>query len=346
MEGGGQILRMATTYSAILGIPVKIFNIRAKRKNPGLKPQHLTTLIAVAKICNSITKGLKLNSTEVEFASGSPKGGRYHFDIGTAGSISLLLQCLAPIAAFADEPSHFRITGGTNVMWSPPLPLLENLVWEALRKMGFQGQIQVLKEGFYPKGGGIVEVIIKPIKYLSHFIADSPETIQKVKGISLCGKLPDHVARRQAKSAGEFLKDHGYDTEISVKVARGSEAPFSPGSVIALWADNIPHLFLGSSSLGKRGKPAEKVGEEAAKILNEEMNTKAAVDKYTADNLVLWGSLAEGQSRYFMSKVTLHTRTAVELARKFTNADINIREKNDGPALLECKGIGLSNPKQ
>lgn len=342
LEGGGQVLRMATTYSALLGMPARIFNIRARRSPPGLRPQHLTTLKAVANICRAETRGLNLGSKEVAFHPGPPVGGSYEIDIKTAGSITLLLQCLVPVAAFSSSPSKFRITGGTNVRWSPPMAFLENVIWKAFRQMGFEGCLKVRREGFYPRGGGVVDVRVEPVKGLSPLQVVSRGDVEKVRGVSICERLPKHVAERQARSARGIL-EASLKTEINVRAVSGADASFSPGSVICLWVEAHPNVFMGSSALGERGKPAERVGREAASALLDEVQSGAAVDKHTADNLVLWCSLASGESEYTMSRSTLHTETAVEIARMFTGADIQLVEEAGGTARFRCCGIGLES---
>ena len=156
MEGGGQLLRMATSYSAILGEPIKVHNIRAKRRDPGLKPQHLTTLKAASKITAAETSGVSIGSSEIIFKPKHIKGGKYRFDIGTAGSISLLLQCLNPILLYGDKPSNLSVIGGTAVNWSPPIPFLQNVIYKSLESMGVISRLQVEKHGFYPRGGGVI----------------------------------------------------------------------------------------------------------------------------------------------------------------------------------------------
>lgn len=346
MEGGGQILRMAVTYSAAIGVPVRIRNIRAKRKPPGLRPQHLATLKAVADMCRAETRGLKPDSMEVEFRPRSPRGGKYEFDIGTAGSIGLLLQCVAPVSAFSDSMATLRVIGGTAVRWSPPVYILDKVVWRALRNMGFMGRITIQREGFYPRGGGIVDVTIDPLREVRPLRADAKGEVRHVLGLSKCGRLPRHVAERQARSAQDALANAGYKSEISVRVAEGGDAPFSPGSLICLWAESDPEMFIGASSLGERGKRAEKVGSEAARSLIKEINSDAAVDMHTADNLVLWCSLAGGESVYTTSTLTMHTRTAIELAKIFTDAEFEVEGVPDGFAKIRCRGVGLRNPNE
>ncbi len=343
MEGGGQLLRNAVTYATVMGKPVRVYNIRAKRKPPGLKPQHLTALEAVAEISEAGTRGLSIDSTEVEFEPGRIRGGDYSFDIGTAGSIGLLLQCVAPVAAFADSPVNLRIVGGTAVRWSPPIPILDNVVWRAYRRMGFRGEVRVEREGFYPKGGGVVEATIQPIKSWGSLTAIGIKKVNEVRGVSICGRLPEHVAERQARSAETILRREGYEAAILHRVADGENQPFSPGSFICLWAEAQPEAFMGADALGERGKPAEKVGSEAARSLIEQLRTGAAVDYHTADSLILPCSLARGESLFSTSRLTLHTLTAVELARRITGAEFSIEGEMGEPARIACKGVGHVN---
>jgi len=341
MEGGGQLLRMAITYSALTGTSVRVRNIRAGRKPPGLKPQHLTTLKAVTEICDADTSGLILGSMEVEFHPKPLRGGAYSFDIGTAGSISLLLQCVAPVDAFASSSTRLRVVGGTAVRWSPPVLMLDQVGWEATRQMGFKGELIVRREGFYPRGGGIVEVAISAVERLRPFVAAQPEYVKGVEGVSLCGRLPKHVAERQARAAEAILREAGYRAEVEHRAIVGREAPLSPGSVICLWAKTEPRTFMGTDALGERGKPAERVGAEAAESLVDQLRTGVAVDLHTADSLVLWCSLAEGESSFTTSRLTLHTETAIELARIITGSEFTVEGEPGAPARIWCRGVGL-----
>ncbi|RJS89474.1 RNA 3'-terminal phosphate cyclase [Candidatus Bathyarchaeota archaeon] len=153
LEGGGQLLRMAIAYSAVMGKPVRVYNIRARRSNPGLRNQHLTAIRAVAELCSARVEGLEIGSGEVVFYPGEIRGGRHRFDIGTAGSIGLLLQCVTPVAAYAEETTELEVVGGTSVRWAMPVLMLREVVWRALKEMGFKGELTIRREGFYPRGG-------------------------------------------------------------------------------------------------------------------------------------------------------------------------------------------------
>jgi RNA 3'-terminal phosphate cyclase (ATP) len=202
------------------------------------------------------------------------------------------------------------------------------VIWAALRSMGFQGSLSVQREGFYPKGGGLVTAEFDPVEGLKPLKAHGRD-VSYVRGDSLCGRLPGHVAERQARAAESRLEEAGFGCDIDVRV---------------LWVSKSPGVFMGSSSLGERGKPAERVGVEAARAFLNEARSGAGVDRYTGDNLILWCSLASGESDFTVSELTQHTKTAVELARHFTGVDIRVDARDMG-ARIRITGIGLGNSR-
>lgn len=339
MEGGGQLLRMATSYSAILGESIRVYNIRAKRGDPGLKPQHLTTLLAAAKISGAETSGASIGSLEIVFKPRGIKGGEYSFDIGTAGSISLLLQCLNPILLFGDKSSRVSVRGGTAVNWSPPIPFLENVIYKALDSMGAQSRVNVERHGFYPKGGGLITQYTKPVGALCPLELGEP-SLKRIRGVSLCGALPEHVALRQASSAKKKLNILRVKTIIKSIIAE--PVPISPGSFVCLWAEG-DNVFLGADSLGARGKPSETVGEETALKMINEVRSGTHLDRHTADHMILPASLAEGSSVFRTSLITLHTLTAIEIAKVFTEAEFKVTGREGEPGTIMVEGIGLRN---
>jgi len=336
MEGGGQLLRMAITYSSILGEPISVYNIRAKRRKPGLKPQHLSTLQVAAKITGAKITGGALGSEEVTFQPNQIRGDTYHVDIGTAGSISLLLQCITPILLYADTPSTISIIGGTAVRWSPTLPFLENTVYAALRDMGANIETQVKRHGFYPKGGGEVTQSLEPVKMFKPLKLGEPE-IKEIRGISYCGRLPKHVAERQASSAQKRLKELGPRVNIDTVVAE-ADLP-SVGSFITLWTFGV-NTYMGADSLGARGKPSEVVGEEAALKLRDSVRSGANLDQHTTDHMILPASLADGESYFKTEKITLHTLTAIKVAEIFTDAEFKVSGREGEPGSITVYGIG------
>jgi RNA 3'-phosphate cyclase len=218
------------------------------------------------------------------------------------------------------------------------------VVWRALRAMGFRGQLNILREGFYPRGGGLVDVLIEPVLKLRPIKTDGPREVEVVRGVSVCGRLPSHVAERQARAAIAALREAGLESEVERRVLSGPGRPFSPGSYITLWVEADSPCYLGADALGERGKRAERVGLEAAESLLEQLRTGMAVDLHTADNLILWCSLADGESSYSTSRLTLHITTAMELARIITGVEFEAEGELGEPAKIRCRGLGLRNP--
>jgi len=342
LEGGGQLLRMAVAYSTIIGKPIRVYKIRAKREEPGLRPQHLAAVKAVGELCSATVEGLKIGSSEVVFHPGAIVGGRHRFDIGTAGSIGLLLQCVAPVAAYAKKPTHLEVVGGTSVMRSMPVLMLKEVVWKALKEMGFKGELNIEREGFYPRGGGVVEANISPVEGLRPLRLLEDMKLSCIHGLSLCERLPSHVAERQATTAERLLREAGYhNLKIGREVLERGRSPLSPGSLICLWAESETPCYFGSNGLGERGKPAEEVGREAAEDLLRQLKTGVTVDLHTADNLIIWCSLAEGESVFRTSELTLHTVTAIRLAEMITEARFEVEGSLGKPSLIKCRGTGL-----
>lgn len=315
-EGGGQILRTAIALSAITGESVEISNIRKMRPKPGLAAQHVKAVECVASICNAKVKGCSIGSTVLSFSPGEIKGGEYRIDIGTAGSITLLLQCLMPVALHAPDAIRIKISGGTDVSWSPSIDYLRFVTLHALSKMGCNCHIKLIRRGYYPRGGGCVEAIIHPstLKPVSFEMRQS-NTIQ---GISHSSNLPAHVVERQANSAKETLQQQGYDANIQLEM---NNYP-STGSGITLWCDN-----MGGSALGKPGVRAEKVGKEAAEALLHELNSGAGVDVHLADQLVPYIAIAKGS--FTTRMITSHTKTNIWVSEQFLDVKFKIEKVNN-----------------
>ncbi|MEM4577029.1 MAG: RNA 3'-terminal phosphate cyclase [Candidatus Nezhaarchaeales archaeon] len=344
LEGGGQILRMAIALSAVTGIPVRIFNIRAKRKDPGLKAQHMTAIRAVASLVNAEIEGLALGSRELIFKPKTIRGGGLRFDIGTAGSITLVLQSILPTAAFAPSKINVEIVGGTDNPLAPPIDYVANVLKPAVAKMGYSFDVNVLKRGFYPKGGGIVRASTTPVVNLSPIRLEEQGHIKIVKGVSYSSRLPDHIARRMANSASKTLESAGLEAQIEVEVLQQGhpKCALNPGCGIVLWTETTKGAILGSDSLGEVGKPAEKVGEEAARKLLEEIKGGATVDRHLADQLIVYMTLASGVSIIKTSELTMHTLTCIELSKRLVpEASFEVREGK--PVTIICRGVGFKN---
>lgn len=319
-EGGGQIIRTAIALAAITGKEVEITNIRANRPKPGLSAQHLNAVKAVERLARGKTEGLELRSTRLQFTPGELKGFEGEIDIGTAGSITLLLQCLIPVALFADTETNVRITGGTDVNWSPPIDFYTHVYLPALQEMGGVVHLAVKRRGYYPKGGGLVDVSVTPARHLKGIVLQKREEAGVINGVSHSCGLPAHVAERQAKSAKRILKEAGYDTALKTEIER--EGKWTTGSGITLWSG-----YKSGSALGERGKRAEFVGEEASKNIITELESAATVDVHLADQLVPYIALAEGKSEMKVREITKHLETNMYITQEFFDVEFEIKRE-------------------
>jgi RNA 3'-terminal phosphate cyclase (GTP) len=316
-EAGGQILRTAVALSAIKKIPIKVVNIRKNRPEPGLKAQHLVGIQAAALLCGAKLTGASLGSTEITFAPGKIKTGGFRFDVGTAGSVTLVLQTLVPIAAFAPGSVRFEIKGGTAVAWSPPIEYFQNIYCDYLEKMGILVNSETIKHGFYPKGGGAVKVEVNPVKQPKPLDLTQRGKLMNIKAWAVATKELEKadVAKRMLSSFRERFPDNkvaGFTQYVS------AASPFAYLYSHALF-DNCK---LGASSLGERGKPAETVGREAALELEKEISSSATVDKHMADQLIPFLGLFGGE--FVTSEITEHTRTNILVTEKFVGKKFKI----------------------
>ena len=340
-EGGGQVLRTSLALSAVLRREVRIFNIRAGRAEPGLKAQHLTGARALAQICGASSKGLKIGSTELIFNPGRVKAGSFHFDVGTAGSITLVLQTLMPLLPFVLGKVEVAITGGTDVKWSPPIDYLRLVTIPFLERMGVHASISVSLRGHYPKGGGMVRFTSTPTAVLTNITGGEDGKVTAIRGVSHSVKLPVHVAERQASAATRIVEEKNFPPpKIEIDVSENGPN-MGPGSGIVLCAITSNGGLLGGDSLGERGRPAEVVGEDAARKLLEEIGSGAFLDRHMGDMIVPYVALAEGVSDLSLSQVTLHTLTNVKVAERVAGVCFDPLPGVGMPAKLRVRGLGL-----
>ncbi|MCE5214684.1 MAG: RNA 3'-terminal phosphate cyclase [Methanobacterium sp.] len=326
-EGGGALLRISAALSAITGRSIKVTNIRVRRPKPGLMPQHLTTLLSMAQLCQACHDGLRLGSTEIIFQPQEIVGGDYEVDIGTAGSVTLALQCLMIPAAFASTPVNLTLKGGTDVPWSPPVDYFIKVTLPILKSLGYESPAHLIQRGHYPRGGGVLKVEINPINKIKPFKLIDLE-FDKIKGISHAVKLPRHVAERQAKKAAETLHENDLIADIEIQ---NSNRALGAGSGIVLWTEG--KYRIGASALGKPGKRAELVGEEAAQELLYHLSRNAALDRYMGDQIIPYMALA-GNSQVKTAELTQHTCTNIHVAEILTGKKFQVEGELGGSAII------------
>jgi len=343
LEGGGQIVRTSLSLAALTGEQIHLTRIRHKRPNPGLQPQHVTATRAIATLCDAQTEGLRQGSTELTFKPNAHKSGKFKFDVGTAGSIPLVMQALMPCIAFAPDHVELEITGGTDVKWSPPIDYIRLITVPTFHLMGYKLDLRVNRRGHYPKGGGSVTISTIPPKRLRNITLIKRDQPTSIEGVSHCVRLPTHVAQRQADAASETLTKAGY-SESNVKVesyAPDHDPHLGPGSGITLAANCTNASVIGADALGERGKPAEQVGEEAARKLIEELNSEACLDRHMSDIIIPYMAVADGRSEISVSQMTMHTLTNIHLAEKILNVKFQVDGTVGQTGRIAVTGVNL-----
>ena len=313
-EGGGQLLRMAVALAAITATPVQLHHIRAGRARPGLAPQHLAAVRAVAQVCGAQLAPLEPGAQELRFEPGALRAGSYEFDIGTAGSITLLLQALLPVLLCAPGPSDVVLRGGTDVRAAPPLDYFTHVLLRLLQPMGVQVQLHELRRGYFPRGGGEVRLQVTPGP-LQALRLDSAGALAAVSGVAHVANLPAHIAERMRGAAQQRLAARGTPPHIETRVLGPAQA-IGMGGALVLWAQTA-HSTLGAARVAERGLRAEDIGTSVATELLAELDRGATVDVHAADQLLIYTALAEGASRYRTRELSRHAQTAIWLIEHF-----------------------------
>ncbi len=323
-EGGGQILRTSLALSAITGKGFRIYNIRKKRKIPGLLPQHLTAVNAAKKMTDAETKGAELYSSELMFAPKGIKGGVFEFDVAeerrSAGSVTLVYQTVFPIALFADKRCRIVVKGGTHVPMSPLYEYFDEVFLELLKRLfSVNVKRRLIRHGFYPKGGGKVEIEVEPIKKFKLIDEDfTKRRSLKSKRIKICiSSLPDHVKEREKRVLKSCIPEPIEIEEIKLNL--------DPGNYIFLKLE-FENTIAGFSSLGMKGKPAEKVAEEVCKAYKSYISKDVLFDSHLADQILLFFSLSQKDTVFTIQEPTKHLLTNAWVIEKFLNVKIKIEK--------------------
>ncbi|MEM3517035.1 MAG: RNA 3'-terminal phosphate cyclase [Candidatus Bathyarchaeia archaeon] len=325
-SGSGTILRLSIALASILGEELHIYNIRKKRSQPGLRPQHLEAVLTASKLCNAEVKGASVGSEEIWYKPGTIKGGELKAEIGTAGSIPMLIMTILPICAYAKQPVQLHIyKGGTDVKNSPTINYLRFLLLPTLERMGLKANLKIHKFGYYPVGMGEVSLEVQPCHELKPLRLEEFGEIEELRGISICTFLKERkVAERQAKAALLRLKEEGFNAKIDVYYDTSN--PLQKGSSIVLWAKTDKNAILGADAIGELGKSSEIVGKEAAEKLIPELKAKATADVHLADMLIPYIALAKGNSTYLTRLITDHLETNIWISQKILNVEFNIKK--------------------
>ncbi|EFA07135.2 RNA 3'-terminal phosphate cyclase [Tribolium castaneum] len=335
LEGGGQILRIALTLSVIRKIPIRLIKIRAGRSKPGLMEQHLKGIELLRDLCNAKVKGASLGSTEVEFWPGELTGGNHEARVKTAGSISLLLQAALPCCLFAKTHTTLRLHGGTNAEMAPQIDYTTEVFRPILEKFGATFNFDLLRRGYFPKGGGEVIINIDPVIKLDSVNLTERGQLVSIYGWSfVAGTLPVNMSHLMADSATHCLKRFCNNIKIERYKELRNVAPDNCSGII-LVAETDTGCVLGGSALGKRGESAEETGKRAAVELVKSIEEGACVDGHSQDQIIVFMALAQGASSVKVGEITMHTKTAIFVAEELTDTRFEIVQK--GPAnIINC----------
>jgi RNA 3'-terminal phosphate cyclase (ATP) len=331
-EGGGQVLRPALALAVAVGRPVILERVRLRRPKPGLRPQHLAVVRALAAVGAAEVEGDRLGSTAVAFTPRGLHPGAWRFDIGaetgSAGSVALLFQALLPPLLRAAAPSRLTLIGGTHVPLSPTVSYLTDVFLPALAALGVRASVRLVRLGWYPAGGGEIEAAVEPAPALGGFTATSPPSPLAVTGRSIVSRLPVSIAERQRRRAEERLAAAGLHARIEVEE---DHAAHGPGTAVCLACP----ARAGFAALGRRGVPAERVADDAVEALFGWRASGAAVDDHLADQLVPLLALAGTPSAFTCPDVSAHLETVAWVVERFL--PVAVRFSRARPAGVEIR---------
>ena len=357
-EGGGQILRTSLALACITGRNLHIENIRAARRKPGLAKQHLSCVRAACEICGGQCKGAAIGSQVLDFQPGPIHGGNYTFDIGSAGSVSLVIQTILPALFLADKPSTVTVSGGTHNPWAPPFDFLAETFLPAIKTASFDADCKLVKHGFFPAGGGKIALDVRPRQENPNQpinFCHPAENIQ-IHARIYTAKLPAHIAQRQKKlllqsrlnfkniehievtdsdgpgncimirlvaASGGSLKAEGFG-DGGPSLGSGRLRSHACGGVLGAWG------WLGRTTVftafGQRGKPSEKVVGEIVELTEDFIAGGAAVDRFSADQLLIYMAISKSGS-FTTNELSTHLTTNIETIKKFLPVNFKVEYK-------------------
>ena len=326
-EGGGQILRSSLALSLVTGKPFTIDNIRASRSKPGLMRQHLTAVLAAAKVGHCEVENATIGSVRLDFSPIKVLGGDYMFDVGTAGSVTLVLQTVLPALMLANEPSTLTLHGGTHNPMAPPFDFLEKVYLPLVERLGPKIKTTLVRHGFYPAGGGEFRVEITPVKKLSNLELTERGAILQQKATIILSRLPNHIADKEKKML--IQKNKWSEESVHVETVTNSAGP---GNVVMLEvvSENVTELF---TSFGEKRVSSEAVAQKAIAEYENYISANVPVGQHLADQLMLPLGIAawqgNGPSSFLTQHLTQHSLTQINILKRFLGIEIKTENVND-----------------
>jgi RNA 3'-terminal phosphate cyclase (ATP) len=316
-SGSGTIVRYAVALAALLGRPVRVFNARKRRRSPGLRPQHVTSILACAAMSGATTEGVSTGSSEFAFVPGPRiSGGTYQWDIGTAGSTTMLAFSVLPLACLADRSTRARIEGGVFQDYAPSPYHLQHVLAALLRRMGVTVDVEVTRPGYVPRGAGVIQLTVTPAsRGLQPLVLIEPGVVREIRGVAFSSHLAHrHVSDRMASVCEERLNR----ADLSCRIERVDDTTAQhAGANLAIWTESTTGCRLGADRAGALRRSSEAIGKFVAESFLEDLRSAATVDRHLADQLVLFAALAHGTSRYIVPRETEHLATSLWLIGQF-----------------------------
>jgi RNA 3'-terminal phosphate cyclase (ATP) len=336
MSGSGTIVRHAVALAALLARPVRIINARQRRREPGLRPQHVRSVRACAELCGATVEGVEVGSRTFDFLPGSHiTGGSFEWDIGTAGSATMLALSVLPVVCFAAAPMRTRITGGLFQDFAPSPFHMHHVLAPILRSMGADVSLEVRRPGYVPGGGGIIEMNVVPGgQGLDPVVLNAVGHVSDVHGIALSSHLAErHVSERMASTCEARIRAAG----MACAIDRVDDASaVHAGACLAIWANGSAGSRFGSDRAGKFGRSSEQIGRFVATTFLEDVHSGATVDRHLADQLVLFCALARGTSSYVVPRASTHLESNLWIVAQF-GARVAVDARR-----VEIQGVGLT----
>jgi len=335
-SGSGTIVRYSVALASLLAREIKIQNIRQRRDKPGLRAQHLKVIQACQEMCHGVVENAAVGSKEITYTPTERfNGGEYEWDIGTAGSTTMFAQAVLPLACFAKKPSKFRLKGGLFQDFAPSAYHMKFVLLPLLKQMGIDARLEIIRPGYVPKGEGIIEIQVEPVEKLKPLNLTEQGNILDINGIALSSHLEEKkVSHRMAAECRKALSAQGYKAEIQEIYDKSS---LQEGAALAIYAGTSSGSIIGSDRAGRPGRRSESIGRYIAQNFIEDVATGAAVDRYIADQVIIYAGLAEGISRYSIPRITEHVETNLWLIEEFLGAKTKISDN----LIIEIEGTGF-----
>ena len=323
-EGGGQMVRTSTALATLTHTVTRLIRIRENRPTNGLSRQHITAVNAVAAMTGSTVTGNVLGSSELLIEPGDEMVPEITVDVGTAGSVSLVAQAALLAAKNYKTPFKLDIIGGTNVMWAPPIDNYNLVLFPLMKRMGIDAECKIHERGFYPIGGGHIEIVQQPIGKIAPLTLDTLGELKSIKGLCFVQHLSDRIVSEMTDACTRVFQNK-YPLEIEVERCEGT----SRGAGMVLVAE-YENGLLSSNVLSSKGHSPRQTGLDAASDLLQEMRAGSTLDIHTADQLLPYMAMADGQSRFTVTRISKHLLSQMDTLESFLDVRFGVERRDDG----------------